>query len=235
MSSTDQKEDPRLISFNTLRKSIGWLGLLLPAAMLTGNLVFSHCHAIQDSNSHYYYTITGDLFVGILCAVALFLLSYKGYPGEPVDNLLTSLAGICALGIAFLPTNDNSADSCAIFHLPLDKARNIAHYSFAAVFFLLLAAISYFLFTKSKGEKTNRKLLRNKIYRSCGLLIFFFIALIAVYNIFPESFRWLDPYKPVFWLEWLALIAFGSSWLIKGELMLKDKSDKQQKPMIEPR
>lgn len=29
--------------------------------------------------------------------------------------------------------------------------------------------------------------------------------------------------KPVFWLETVALLAFGTSWLVKGELVLKDK------------
>jgi hypothetical protein len=223
LQNNNQKEDPRLISFNTLRKAVGWLGILLPAAMLLGNFLFGHCNSIQDSNSHYYYTITGNLFVGILCAVALFLLSYKGYPGDNTDSILTSLAGLCAIGIALFPTNDNSSDSCAIIHLPISEARNIAHYSFAAVFFILLAGISYFLFTKSKGVKTERKIMRNKIYRICGILIIVFITMIGAFNLFEKELNGLLKYKPVFWLEWMALIAFGSSWLIKGELILKDK------------
>jgi len=219
------KDDPRLISFNTLRKTIGWLGILLPAAMLAGNLFFGHCSYIQDSNSHYYYTITGDLFVGILCSVALFLLSYKGYPDDQRDNICSGLAGIFALGIAFFPTNDNSADSCAIIHFEKNGMRNTIHYLCSALFFILLAYISYFLFTKSKGHKTNRKVLRNKVYRVCGILIIVFIALIAIYIRFEEkltSFAWI---KPVFWLEWFALMAFGISWLVKGELVLADKED----------
>ena len=223
MSPAVLKEDPRLISFNTLRKAVGWLGILLPAAMLAGNLFLGSCHSVQDSNSHYYYTVTGNLFVGILCAVAMFLLSYKGYPEDNTDNILTSLAGICALGIAFFPTNDNSTDSCAIIHLPISSARNITHYSFAAAFFILLACISFFLFTKSKGNKTDRKKLRNSLYRIFSVLIIIFIVLIAVYSLFAKELSWLDKYKPVFWLEWLALIAFGMPWLIKGELMLRDK------------
>jgi len=33
----------------------------------------------------------------------------------------------------------------------------------------------------------------------------------------------LEKYKPVFWLEWLALIAFGISWLVKGKAFATDK------------
>jgi hypothetical protein len=227
MSSLAGKDDPRLISFNTLRKSIGWFGIALPAAMLAGNYLFGSCHAIQDSNSHYYYTITGDLFVGILCAVAMFLLAYKGYPDDNTDNILTSLTGICALFVAFFPTNDNSTDSCAVVHLPINAARNWAHYGFSAAFFILLAFISYFLFTKSKGVKTKSKIRRNKVYRVCGVFIIVFIALIAIYLKMADRLSGLAKYKPVFWLEWFALIAFGFSWLIKGEMMLADKPEEK--------
>lgn len=216
------KEDPRLISFNALRKTIGWLGILLPAGIITGNFIFSKCYQIQDSISHYYYTVTGNLFVGTLCAVSLFLISYKGYPGDNRDNILTTLAGIFALGIAFFPTNNNSTDSCAILQLPDNDVRRIVHYVCATIFFVLLAFISFFFFTKSKGVKTHNKILRNKIYKTCGTLIIFFVVLISLYGIFGKYLTGLIKYKPIFWLEWGALLSFGTSWLVKGEMVLKD-------------
>jgi len=223
MTNLYKPEDPKVISFLTLRKTIGWLGILLPAAMLVGNFIFANCHYIQDSNSHYYYTITGNLFVGILCAVAMFLIAYQGYPDDIKDNIATTLAGVFALGIAFFPTNDTSANSCAVFHLPPSDVRNNIHLSCAASFFIILAWLSLFQFTKSKGIKTERKRMRNKVYIVCGILILVFIALIAIYMNFLKTSNTLNKLKPVFWLEWFALIAFGTSWLIKGELLLKDK------------
>lgn len=222
MSTETVKEDPRLISFNTLRKAIGLLGILLPAGLLLENFLFTDCCCIQDSISHYYFTIGGNLFTGTLCAVALFLISYRGYPGDK-DYLLTTLAGLFALGVAFFPTNDNSSGSCAIVYLPDNDPRRIIHYTCATLFFLLLAAISFYFFTRSKGEKTGRKKLRNKIYRTCGIVITVCISLIALYGIFGKHLTAFDKYKIIFWLEWVALLAFGASWLIKGELVLKDK------------
>lgn len=32
----------------------------------------------------------------------------------------------------------------------------------------------------------------------------------------------LKKYDPVFWLESVSLFAFGISWLVKGQLILKD-------------
>jgi quinol-cytochrome oxidoreductase complex cytochrome b subunit len=195
----------------------------LPAELLITNLLFGHCHSIQDSISHYYYTIAGNLFTGTLCAVALFLISYRGYPGDK-DSIFTTLAGLFALGVAFFPTNDNSNGRCAILHLPDSDPRRIIHYTCATLFFVLLACISFYFFTRSKGTKTERKKLRNKIYRTCAILIIFFIVLIALCGFFEKDLPGISRYNPIFWFEWCALLAFGTSWLIKGELVLKDKT-----------
>ena len=48
---------------------------------------------------------------------------------------------------------------------------------------------------------------------------------IAAYAIFGQHLHSLDKYRPIFWLEWGALLSFGTSWLIKGELVLKDKPE----------
>ncbi len=223
MTTVPIKEDPQLISFKTLRKAVGWLGISLPPALLMGNYIFSNCTHIQDAISHYYYTITGNLLVGILCSTALFLIAYKGYPDDKRDNRWTNWAGIAALGIAFFPTNNNSKDSCAIFNLLDNHLRNTIHYVSATVFFILLACISIFLFTKSKGCKTKQKIIRNKIYRTCGIVIFISILLIGVNEFFEREGSSLSKIKPKFWLESIAMFAFGTSWLVKGEFILKDK------------
>lgn len=220
-------KDPRIISYNALRKTIGWLGLSLPAAMVAGNYLFGHCNVIQDSNSQYYYTVTGNLLTGILCCVALFLIAYKGF--DKTDNISTSLAGILALGVAFFPTDYNPLNTCAVIHLNPDKLRNIVHYGFAGLFLTTLACISLFLFVKSKGKKTNQKKKRNKVYRTCGIVMLVASALIPAYSFYSNHSDKLDKYKPTFWLEWIALAAFGISWLVKGEIVLKDKPINQNK------
>ena len=221
MAANSNSGDPRLISFQTLRKTVGWLGISLPLAMIVGNFLFGNCASLQDTVSHYYYTVTGDLFVGILIAVALFLFTYKGY--DKKDNWWTALAGFFALCVALFPTNDNSTDSCAIIHLPDHELRRMVHYVSAASFFLVLAGISYFLFTKNRGVLTKEKKMRNKIYRICGVVILLSMLAVGWYGFSHQGERW-SALKPVFWLEWLSLLAFGVSWLVKGEAFLEDGS-----------
>ena len=85
MKSTENKERSLIISYMTLRQAIGWLGILLPFALLIGNYLISlvtdfetGCNPFKMSISDYYYTRMGEVFVGTLCAVALFLFCYNG-------------------------------------------------------------------------------------------------------------------------------------------------------------
>lgn len=217
------KTDPRLISFNSLRKSIGWLSITLSPAMIAGNYFLADCSYIQQSISDYYFTVTGDLLVGIMCCMALFLISYKGYPGEQLDEWLTTVAGLLALGAAFIPTNEPLIQSCAIIHLPWNTNRSLTHNLLSSLLFISLALISMLLFTKGKGEPTREKRQRNKVYIICGSVMLMVIIVVPIYNQLVRANQDWEKYKLVFWLETLAMTAFGISWLVKGGLFLRDQ------------
>jgi hypothetical protein len=163
----------------------------------------------------------GDLYVGTLSAVAMFLISYKGY--NKTDHIATNLAGLFALGSAYFATSSNPDVSCVVRFLPDLQWRIVIHYISSALFFLTLAFISIFLFTKSKGNSTSQKKTRNVIFRVCGIIMIATLAFIFVYKLSGWMQLNIGKYKPVFWLEWLALWAFGTSWLVKGEVLFADK------------
>lgn len=103
----------------------------------------------------------------------------------------------------------------------------IIHYISAISFFVTLAYFCLVLFTKTSSDHppTSMKLLRNTIYKSCGYAIVFCLIFILVYKIWlSKIFQELDQFTPVFWFETFALWAFGISWMVKGEIMLGDKS-----------
>jgi hypothetical protein len=79
------------------------------------------------------------------------------------------------------------------------------------------------LFTKTNPAKrmTQRKKQRDVVYTVCGFTILVCIALVAVdFAFFRHST--LQGIDPVFWLESAAVLAFGISWLTKGEAILAD-------------
>lgn len=87
-----------------------------------------------------------------------------------------------------------------------------------------------FQFTKG-SSKTPQKKKRNLIYRGCGVTIFISLLIIGLYFLYLEKeYPFLTKYKPVFWLESIALLAFGISWLVKGDTLFKDSDEPKVKP-----
>src|SRR5689334_11817016 len=134
------KPDSILISYFTLRKMLGLLGISLVPILIIGTVAIDHTEHIEISVSAYYHTSMRNGLVGIICGMSLFLLSYNGY--ERIDMVVSKLAGIFALGIAFFPTSPASEK---------DDLVSILHYVTSGIFFALLSYMSIFLFTRSKG------------------------------------------------------------------------------------
>jgi hypothetical protein len=218
MNDQNGSDSSLVVSYLVLRKAIGILGIGLPFILAIGLLILNGS-GIQSSISSYYHTLMGDVFVGILCAIGVFMLSYKGY--EKVDNLAGDFACLMALGVALFPVAPQETTDSLV------KLVGMLHYIFAALFFLTLAYFSLRLFTKTDptAPPTRKKLQRNMVYKVCGYLILVSLALIVVVNFLPDSAKTqIMHLDPVFWLEAIAVVAFGFSWLTKGEALLKDET-----------
>lgn len=73
-------------------------------------------------------------------------------------------------------------------------------------------------------SRTRRKRSRNIVYRTCGYTILGSLAFILGYFVLPdESTEPIKGLAPLYWIEALAVVAFGISWLIKGETLLTDE------------
>ena len=55
----------------------------------------------RNSISAYYHSNAQDFFVGLLVAVGIFLLSYRGY--DLKDRIVTAILGVTAIGVALFP------------------------------------------------------------------------------------------------------------------------------------
>jgi hypothetical protein len=218
-TTSNQSSENDIATYRRIRSAIGILGISLPIVLLILPLFPFFKTSIQESISHYYYTNLRDLFTGVLCAVGLFLIRYKGHE-NPIfwknDSLLTNIAGYMAFGIALFPTNAD--DCCQKIYTIIPKCQpliGIIHYAFAATFFVVLAIVSINVFTI--GQKVNLNIPvslinENKIYRTCGYLMLIFIILVPILAAFNFSNTTLI-------CEALALFSFGTSWIIKGRTL----------------
>ena len=225
----EQEDKIWLTNSLTLRKIIGILGMSMPILLFMFLYLDNGFHYPLESISHYYYTRVSSIFVIILSLLAFFLIVYKGK--DPIDFYISSFAGIFALLVVLFPTNNiteicgDSAKKYAVTILEPSDFRMYFHYTVAALFFICLSYMCFFLFTKSNktpDERGTQKVLRNRIYKTCAVLMLLAILIpfAGLLKIIPPIY--FKTYPITFWMETLAVESFGFAWLVKGETLFKD-------------
>jgi hypothetical protein len=209
MSNQENLGSSLVISYLALRKAIGILGILLPFVLFLGASIFFDT-GLQGSISGYYYTGMRDVLVGTLFTFGVFLFSYKGY--ERADDIAGYFACVFALGVALFPTTPSVQPS------DTEKVVGILHLVFTVAFFVSLIYFSLVLFVKSSQEKPypKKKRQRNLVYQICGWAMVVCMLAMVIDFFLPSATAWLGE-KSVFWLETVAILAFGISWFTKGE------------------
>jgi phosphotransferase system glucose/maltose/N-acetylglucosamine-specific IIC component len=215
---------------NTLMQIVGILGMALPFLLLLFLWIDTGYDKPLESISHYYLTRIGSVFTIILSMLALFLMLYIGY--DKKDFRISFIAGLFIFGVLLFPTGniiaycEQSLDKVNCINLHISKFRTTLHFICAGIFLSLLAYMSYFKFTKSnrlKADQKKPKKRRNIIYRTCAIIMITAILVIFIggfLNQIPTAIY--DCNHLTFWMETLAVEAFGFSWLVKGELFFAD-------------
>ena len=233
-----EEKTAQVISAKQMRKGVGWLAVLLPVLTGVGYCVFgAQRGGFLDSISESYYTLMRDVFVGTLCMEAFFLVAYRGYNAFE-DRLFNVLGGLCVVIAVFSMNSKEGAPGGdpdpmpGCYHaiqvtptcvLLLNNRVAMSHYELfgwvhigaAAVLFVALGYVSYCLFTRTEpgATPTPQKLRRDGIDRACGLAIWMSLA---TYSVLALA-KVLESWPLLFFAETICLLAFGLSWLVKGD------------------
>lgn len=220
----DKHSEELVLSYTRVRTALGLLGVALPFILIIGGLVdeprLENSQGIEPTISDFYHTTYRDVFVGCLCAIGVFLISYRGYRREPDDwiddDWLATSAGLAAFGVAFFP-NEGGGDFIASMTQRAvgTDLSPVLHYTSALIFFSSLAAFCLVKFSRTASPA------RRRVYKTCGYIILASMVATAVCVVFK---RWIGgdgrefvlQYKLIFWFEAIGVWAFALSWLVKG-------------------
>ncbi|TKC10701.1 DUF998 domain-containing protein [Pedobacter polaris] len=232
-SIADHKKEEKnelVFSYLTLRNLIGFSGILLPLVLAIAPKRPSDYYGFEPSISDYFYTDRGDILVVVLCILGAFLITYTGYTWK--EQLLTFVAGVCGIGVAFVPTKMDCLECNLSVHTGNGGVFSFIagtgwHFGFAATFFLCLAIMSLVYFTLGNDDQNRRKpngkltqkAIRNIVFRICGWVIIGSLVVLGLYFIIKPD---LGRFPIVFAFETLAVFAFGFSWVTKGQTLWPD-------------
>ena len=202
---------PMVLSYLWIRRAVGALGLALP--IILGPVAWMLFGVeIQENMSSYYHTPMRDIFVGVMCAIRLFLFCYVG--STPFENWTGNLGCVAAIGVALFPTDAGSD--------PLYQGSLVGylHTLFGGLFFLTLALFSIYHFPHNEPEDDSQiwNWGRNAIFRISGAVLLLSVAAMGVFLfVFDRATRErLSEWNFIFWGEWIAVWAFAVAWLVKG-------------------
>jgi heme/copper-type cytochrome/quinol oxidase subunit 2 len=213
MPEAPPSDSPDVLSLKAHRLVIGTLGFLMPA------LIFVLAGARptpglprwepQWSISAYYYTGAIGVFVGVLFALSLFLFTYQGYKGVKADRVVGFVGGLAALFVGLFPT----AAPAGLSPPPWwGDSTAVVHYVAAVVLFISFIVFALWLFRRSdkptRRERDWDKNVRDDICLVCGLIMSGCVVWAAIAK---------RAVRPIFVPESIAIMAFATSWLAKGE------------------
>jgi hypothetical protein len=232
-------DDTRLL--NRLAVLVGLVAIGLPIILWLGANVPGHC--MRQSISHFYYAqFMGSIFVGLLFFIGGFLIAYTG--DHWLETTGSNIAGLGAFGVALFPTtgmgctnpeflarvfvtvqNSSPPDVSKVptrgyFELfeGIDNFHEIAAGTlFVYLGLFCLIALKRIIPTRHmvQGALLPTKAKRNRYYSACGIVILLCVATLAFSGKFGPFWSMNNL---TFYVETIALWAFGIAWFIKGRM-----------------
>jgi hypothetical protein len=213
--SASERASRYVRSYLLMRVFVGALGVALPFLLVLFDKVAFDGPFLRGSLSAYYYTGSRELFVGALCAIAIFLVTYK-VAERNLDNTLSLAAGAGVLLVALFPTglSEGVTDTTPLQDLLGERLVEVVHFTAAAIFIVSLGVITYY-FGVREGNRDPQPGKRSpqfwqRYHWACAATI----GLALLWIVVTMAVDW--PNKALLIGEVASVWAFAASWLMKG-------------------
>lgn len=202
----DRTQDAETVRL--LRLGIGLVGVVLPGGLIAVNWVrhfWQHGPGfviIPTSMSGSYWTTARDVFVGSLCAIGVFLIGYRHTWRQ---DICSTLAGICALLVAFNPTAPGPG-------APGEPAWvNYLHHIAAGGLLLTLGAFCFVFLAEWRVARSAAAsgLAAGIIYLISGCAVIAAVIAALITGLLGVGSTW----PLLYLLEAIAVFSFGTAWI----------------------
>lgn len=188
-------------SYFRLRRGLAATAFALPLVLVLGAGL---AHVLPSISDYYHHPLgwPRDVLVGALCAIAGFLVFYRGY--SRAEDWVLNAAGLAAVVIALFPTDPSAS--------PLSRVGEI-HNAAGVSFFLLIAYVCIFRSNDTLVELDDPKLravFRN-LYRLWGTLMVVLPLAVVALSLLSGSGKVV-----ILVLETIAIWVFAAFWLTKS-------------------
>jgi hypothetical protein len=236
-----QENDDRLSftkSYLITRLLVGGIGVALPIVLIVFDALVFSATSIRGSLSAYYHSGMHDWFVGSLCAIGVGLFTYMGTKLGSFDNWVSSIAGACALVVAFFPTDTEPGQVPTLLQQKFGEVLvGHIHFSFAAIFIALLGLMCL-RFGFGDGQRADRTDIQRKGWRLvhfiCAGSIWLSVLVLGILTLASITLS-----HSILVGEIIAVVAFGLSWFFKGSELFsvalhRDRVSKLQQQPQQP-
>lgn len=216
-------------TYNLLRRGIAYLAIAFPVILTVWGFINYHL-PLQDSISAYYHAfvptaqppelfdvagngVMRNWFVGILWAIGVFLVLYRGYGRR--ENIALNVAGVLMIVIAMFPMGWTCGTTC-----PKVSVHGVA----AILFFLAIGYVCIFRSgdTLPLMQNPDAREVYKRWYRTIGLVMWVFPLVVTVLEFFH-----LRPFgtHTVFFIEVAGIWTFAAYWLLKSRETNRSDAD----------
>ena len=203
-----------LKTYSLLRIGMALIGIFFPLVLWWVGLFRGV--KLQGSISAYYHTSMGDVFVGSLCAIGVFLYFYKGVTTK--ENIALNFAGVFAVLVALLPTSAPPDLKCETFTAPY------WHCTSAILFFIAIAYVCWFCAedTLEYVKTQPRQNLYKRLYKLLAIGMIF-LPLLSAFLLYLLN----ETNSIVYFVELFGVWVFSAYWILKTLEIRETQIDKK--------
>ena len=195
-----QRTSP-IFDYKALRLMLGIIAFVMPF------LVTLIARTPLASISASYHTEARDFFVGLLFIVGALMLAYNGHTTR--EALASKIAALSAIVVALFPTSQSCGSS---------SSTSVIHFSAAVLLFLILAYFCFWPFRENTKGKAGKRGVRAKFYFACGCVMVV-CMLVGLIGKLVFSCETMNAWSVIYWVEAIALGAFGVAWVVAGKVI----------------